>query len=202
MTHSNSDINLLIKPRNAHILRLMRGLGYKTVAAFCRAADMHGTLVGQFVNMTRSPISPVTGQWLKAAERIAENLNVTPDILWPGHMKHLRARKTQTELEVGLDTAVALCRNASNPANLLEGVQAVESLFGVLTVRERAIITMRMAGGTLAEVGRALGQVDLGAVTQERLRQIEANAHRKMRTAAKRKYGAECADDIWAGSTD
>ncbi len=185
------DINLLIKPRNARLLRLMRAMGWETVGAMCAANNLPPQTVGSLVNMTESPLSKISGEWRVPAKKLADVLHVTPDIIWPEHMQKVIASRAKTEVEVSLDEAISISDQSNSAAHLLENKQVVDDLLSVLTPRERAVVTMRMNGGTLAQCGRALGAVGLNAVTGARLRQIEEKAHRKMKRKAVVKFKAE-----------
>ena len=187
----DKDINLLIKPRNARIIREMRAQGWASVSALCESAHLQQTTIGQLVNMTISPLHRKTQKWRKAAIDLATCLRVTPGILWPDHMQRIIANKAKAEIEVSLDHAMRLSSPELDPSLLLEHKEIIDSLFDGLTPRVRALIDMRMHGATLEEAGSALN------VSRERIRQIEARAHRKMKHKALTKFGANNLSEIW-----
>jgi len=186
----SDDINLLIKPRNARILRIMRLQGWETVGAMCTALGRGATNVGCLVNMTKSPLNAKSGEWTFRAKQLAKDLHVEPEDLWPEHMRKIVARKSSAEIEVSLDQAIAISSGHDSPSYLLENKKVVDVLLTALTPRERAAIKMRMLGGTLEEGARVY------SVTRERFRQIEQKAYRKIKRAALVKFGAKCTRDL------
>lgn len=192
------DINLLVKPRSARILRAMRTAGFESVADLCRATGTSNPRpIHDLLNMKTPPINR-KGEWREIALRIAACLKVRAEDLWPEHMRTLTVRKTRAEMEVSLDDAVAIASAEPSAQLLLEQKDVAEELLGCLTQRERAAISLRMNGATLAEAGRALGRLGIGAVTQERFRQIEQKAYRKMRDRAAAKFRAKEYDELFS----
>jgi hypothetical protein len=150
---------------------------------------------GRLVNMTVSPLLE-NNKWRKSAIDLATILHVTPDILWPDHLRRVISSRSMAEIEVSLDDAIRISSPNSEPSLLLENREIAETLLGELTDRERAVIALRMDGATLKEAGRELGNLGMGAVSGARLRQIEAKAHRKMKRKALTAFGAKSLADL------
>jgi len=196
MAPETKDINLLVKPRNARILRAMRASGFESVAQLCRGIGMSQSRVGGLVNMTLGPWNFRFNRWTWSAQSLADALGVLPDDLWPGAMREIRARVSSAEIEVTLDEMRAISGVAPDPAILIENKMVMEVLFENLTVREQTVVNLRMHGGTLRECAAVMKTFGLGDVTRSRIQQIEARAHRKIRRDARNKFGTYHVDEL------
>jgi RNA polymerase primary sigma factor len=92
-------------------------------------------------------------------------------------MARLKAKRATTEIELSQAEALAI---TGDPDKRLIQKQAIQQLSQNITERQANILSMRFDEGlTYREIGKELG------VTQERVRQIELKALKKMRSRAK-----------------
>lgn len=159
----------------------MTAVGMPNVAALARAAGLEQTAVGELVNFKKKPITK-TGGWRDSALALATALHRSPEEIWPEHLQHIAALKTECELDLTVEQFGAI----SNGEQSILNRDTVTALLRGLPARERSIVEMRYGlngngAHTLVETADEYG---IGA---ERVRQIEMKAFRRMREAARTK---------------
>lgn len=175
-----SDFNLLIKIRNGRMLRKMREHGHYTAASLSRATGVTQSEIGKLLMLKEGPICKKSGDVRKGPLKICEALNATMLDLWPPSMCEYRAPKTNVEVDLSLEQVAGLLDQDQDHVLAIENKEVLGRLKAVLSPRELLVIDGRYRGDTLREIGLQLG------VKQERIRQLEARAHRKMRDKATR----------------
>ncbi len=171
-----SDFNLQIKIRNARMLRKMREHGHHTAADLSRASGVSPTEIGRLLMLKSGPINELNGDVRPSALKICEALNATMQDLWPASMCGYRAPLSGVEVELTLGQVAGLLgQSQEDPTHAIENRDTLTRLYAVLNARERRVVDLRSQNETFEQIGKELG------VTRERIRQIEFNAHRKMR---------------------
>lgn len=186
--------------RNNLLLTVIEEAGYKSVASFARDADIHQSVVQQFVALRKSPMN-TDGTFCPAAKQIMEVLGAAPHDLWTTEQLTMSLHRNSIENVVAtkflLDATSMQSVLGSNVLKLegviyedietpeqnqtkKELVAKVKEALQYLTPREINVLSMRFGLNsqrehTLNEVAKHF------RVTVERIRQIEAKALRKMR---------------------
>jgi hypothetical protein len=178
---------------------------WPTVAAFCKKYGFYQTTVGGFLNLTKSPKAHSGGhgvesltwsqaKWTKAATALARVFKIHPDDLFPERLYRLEKVRAAFEVEPPMlpmgHEALQIPAECGPSEDVVAGREmrdALRALVGSLSLREARVLNMRygLDGGgehCLHEVGAAIG------VTQERVRQIEAKALRRLRHPSKSKH--------------
>lgn len=182
----SKDYILQVKVKNGPMLSAMRANGMQTVADLSRACGVAQTSIGHFLNLLDTPIGR-KGDWKPSIMKIAEALNVVPELLFPEQHLSKALAKNQAEIEMDLEDMEQLTSGISSEmvADRTDDAQIeIEDLLRknirTLTEREEACLSMRFGLDSegpmiLDDVGAKLG------VGRERVRQIEAKALRKLR---------------------
>jgi len=171
------DYVITLRVRNGRVVRLMRERGFTTAAQLARAAGVSQQEVGRVINMRKSPILQ-TGEWRKPVLALAGALGCLPEDMFNEQQTTRPIAENTVDLELDASDVAALL--TGNPEDATWAKIEVDKLLGQVTPRERAVVQARMAGETLDDIAKDMG------VRPERIRQIEAKAHRKMRHAARR----------------
>ena len=186
---SGHDFNLKIKVRSGRIVRAMRAAGFQTVAELSRACGESQRVLGELLNMQRSPWSKVTGEmWTPAATRLAVAVNTMPADLWPEHLRDVKPKRGGAELEIsGPDLAAIMGHYGTDTAQITEDKLDVDKMLEWATERQATAIRLNFGIGcgvhTLDEIGPLIGGVGL-----ERVRQIISKGLRNMKTQAGRRH--------------
>ena len=182
----SKDYILQVKVKNGPMLSAMRANGMQTAADLSRACGVDQTSIGHFLNLLNTPIGR-KGDWKPSIMKIAEALNVVPELLFPEQHLSKALAKNQAEIEMDLEDMEQLTSGISSEmvADRTDDAQTeIEDLLRknirTLTEREEACLSMRFGLDSegpmiLDDVGAKLG------VGRERVRQIEAKALRKLR---------------------
>ena len=177
-----SDYVLEAKVKNGLIVRAMRERGYNTVAALARDCRASQTDLGRLLNLKTSALNN-EGEWRPLVIKLCECLHKMPTELFNQQQQEFALKNNKVERFIeAADIQYYLGRN--RPVEELlehEHLQRdVDKLLKGLTPRESRVIKKRFGldgeAQTLASVGEEEG------VQQERIRQIEAKALRKMRS--------------------
>ena len=180
------DYILQVKVKNGPMLSAMRANGMQTAADLSRSCGVAQTSIGHFLNLLDTPIGR-KGDWKPSIMKIAEALNVVPELLFPEQHLSKALAKNQAEIEMDLEDMEQLTSGISSEmvADRTDDAQTeMEDLLRknirTLTEREEACLSMRFGLDSegpmiLDDVGAKLG------VGRERVRQIEAKALRKLR---------------------
>jgi hypothetical protein len=167
-----TDYSVKVTVRNGRILKAMRDAGYSSMAEFCRKTGYSYQVLSRLVSMTQTAYR-ANGEWRDAVLHLSSVLNCDPEDLFTGRQAAGLATNS-VEVDMGEEQVAALVSNVATP-EALEAGATVERLLTFLNDRERSVVAARMEGATYRDVGCDMG------FSAERVRQIEANAHRKMR---------------------
>jgi len=171
-----SDFNIKITVRNARLLRAIREK-YATASELARVSGVSKTAVAALVTMRAQPFLQ-DGSLSSAAEGIVSALGVPADDLWPNHIARLKAKRAQIEIEMDADQFAAIASDDPEKTTIYR--QAISRWSRQLTDRERTALAIHHSGGTLDDVGKAVG-----CVSRERARQIVVRAERRIREKAR-----------------
>ena len=172
-----SDYRIKISISNGRILRLMDEAGIETQTELARRTGLGVVAVNAIVKMRRMP-KLQNGNWSDAARRIASVLGVTPEEMFTDTQANGVLEQNNFEADLSEAQMGSLC--GPDIATQLEHKDTVARLMEALPDRYRRVITARMEGATLEEVGEEIG------VQKERVRQIEAKGIRIMKGQAQR----------------
>lgn len=164
------DFSVKVTVRNGRLLNAILEK-HPTCAAFARSIGRTDQSINGYVSMRVSPLS--RGDWSEPARDIAAALGKYPEELWPKHMERLTLRRNSGVVEMDIAEVEAVISGNFAQRELIERWSAG------LNHRDRIAIAATMEGATLEEMAK-----DLGVVSRERARQIQARAIRKMRKAA------------------
>jgi len=169
---------------------------WPSVAAFSEETGISMTAIHNYVGLRKSPVLK-DGQWSRTAERIADALGTLVEDLFPLRLYEMETTRAVVEIPLS-----ALPPSSEELRSLLpapEDVVAagelrstVAEILGTLTEREAAVLRSRFGIGEEPRTLRDIGE-DLG-VQQERIRQIEAKALRKLRHSSRSKKIIDCID--------
>lgn len=182
-----SDYRVDIKVRNNVILKKLKENGYETLGEFCRLNGVmkYVSTLGKVIAMQRSPFTS-KGEFIPAILFLAEKLNCNELDLFTDQQLNTILESNKRTLEVKEAELKFLLEN-TNEMMLLEDQYSedekkkeIENALNTISPREKLVIEMRMGLGgykehTLREIGEIIG------TQQERVRQIEAKALRKLR---------------------
>ena len=174
-----SDYRIKISISNGRILRLMDEAGIPSQVELARRAGLGVGDVNAIIKMRRMP-KRHNGDWSDAARHIATILGVTPEEMFTDTQANGVLEQNNFEADLSEAQMGSLC--GPDVATQLEHKDTVARLMEALPDRYRRVITARMEGATLEEVGEEMG------VNRERIRQIEAKGIRIMKGQAQRLY--------------
>ncbi len=183
------DYELQLKIKNAPLLNLMREHGYQNPAELARAMGVPRSGIDHLLSLKIPVYGGNDGNTLtKSAKRLCEFFHVHPEELVPA--SHIRAPLKQSTFtaQVAENQMKELAQGTKDPAKILEFFQteqrdAFEDMLEAAKIndREREVLRYRQKDGlTLGETGKKMG------VSQERIRQMELKAFRKIRCKSPR----------------
>ncbi len=176
-----SDFNLLVRVRNARIVKHMRLVGFENVSVLCRHSGMADSLVGQLLNWKRSPV--YRGRFTKTACRLADALRCLPEDLWPEHVIDYAAPDKPAEVEVSMcDVAVSLSAAVPDAHLALEHQELAEKALSVCSPRKRHVIRLLFGMDGQPEMTRIEVAETLG-ISNSRVNQIYHHELRRMKGA-------------------
>jgi RNA polymerase sigma factor (sigma-70 family) len=184
-----NEYNVKVTVRNNLILQAIKDFGYTNLYNFSKATGVKITGLYSLVNLMEPPIG-VKGEFIRTAKDLMEVLGACPSELWTDEQLTLRLDSNRTErvmskeaLQIALNSSSRSLIGLDYPEQEMveEDMSRVMSdkLDG-LTRREAKILRLRFGidgvqEHTLEEIG------ELFECTGTRIRQIEAQALRKMR---------------------
>ena len=193
-----SDYRVKISVSNARIRKAIEAAGYTSVLQMCKVKNLSISATFNLVNMKVSPLNK-KGGWRLCVLKLADALYLLPDDLFSEQQKVLVLKtstgtKDVTESELVRISEQYVWDNRLEDMQDNEGVRQIaheqaenlikQAMDAALTSREKQVLNMRFGihGATKSfnEVGKKLD------VTQERIRQIQNKALRKLRAYAKR----------------
>ena len=177
-----------ISIRNNLLLNAIEEQGYPTVAAFERAMGVTSGRMNGLVSMRLAPLLD-SGEFSREAKMAMEVLGAAPTDLWTEQQLTIKLHRNSGEREIDGDLVQHLLEQRrqmdylpSPEDHLLEREtnQLVDDLLNTIRPREKEVLINRFQNDeTYKEAGKKMN------VTQERARQIEATALRKLRDPAK-----------------
>ncbi len=179
-----SDYRIEVKVKNANILRAIKKKGYDNVNRFCVANNFSPKSFGDYVNLKKSPVNK-HGDWMPFVIKVAEALDVMPSDLF-SHEQLIPLDNNKSSADVSMeDIGTLLPAPMKSPLKLMleqdAKVTVDAALEGLLTEREakvlRALSGIDQEPKTWRQIGEELD------ISHQRVRQIEARALRKLRTA-------------------
>jgi len=181
------DLQVTVQIRNNQILERRVNLGI-TQATLSRATGISQSTCNGLETMRINPRSK-KGGFILAAEKLGIFFKVSAEVLFPEKMSAITENKVVREMDVENFAALAdnlpsLLPSPENAVIALERRDAIEEALQTLSPKEAQVLKMRFGIGgsrdhTLKEVGEHFG------VQQERIRQIESVALRKLRHPAR-----------------
>ena len=179
------DYVIQFKVKNGPMLSIMRANGMETAADLYRASGVNQTAIGKYLNLLQSPWSE-RNNWSAAVLKIAKTLKVAPEMLFPEQHILKPLEKNRAEIEMDLEDMEQLTGEMSTDHLLgpteddQDTVDLLREKIRTITSREEECLVMRFGlDGNEPQSLKAIG--DRFGVTQERIRQIEAKALRKLR---------------------
>ncbi len=185
------DYMIEIKIKNNWLLTRMKAVGLPTAAMLSRASGVGQTVIGSYLNLSRPAIDAKSGKLRLTVLKLSKTLKCLPEDMFPP--QHIEGVLHKNKAEVLAD-AEDIKELIAPPQHQLpdsgirrtEFLQEIESLLGRLNPRQRHVIESRFGLNgndpmTLDELGKQLN------ITQERTRQIELKALRKLIHPANKK---------------
>lgn len=166
-----SDYRVKVGVRNARLLRAIEATGL-SVMAFCKQEQLNYQAVSDITRMTSPPINQ-RGEFTPLAAKLMEALGALPQELWSAKQLNEALPRSTMEVDVSEDQIQGYIEHRHNQ-------ELTAKLLSARTIseRDRKCVEARSADVTLEELGRRFD------VSRERVRDIEAIAHRKMRKTA------------------
>lgn len=175
------DYNLQLKVRNNYFLARMNECGYQSVSDLADAAGVGANAVYDLINLKRSPYGK-SGSPRPSAQKIADKLYASFEDIFPAQHLHNPLERNTAETTVSIGDVQRLT-GGDSPESLLESDEmrhAVVDSLSSLPDRHRQVIEGRLGFDgdpkTLNDLAQELG------VGRERIRQIESNAYRRLRS--------------------
>ena len=172
------DYELQLKIKNAPMLNVMRLQGYETAAQLSRECGIAQVTIGKMLNLKVSAYNS-KGVVRSYVQDVADFLKVPYEMIYPEAHLNDSLKLNTFSAQVSTDDMVALTNDSStiDPSLLIDVDRAdITKMTQGLTNREQTVLIMRNRDElTLRQVGDKLD------VAQERVRQIEQKALRKLR---------------------
>ena len=135
-TPEGKDYRVLIRVKNANLLRAIEAAGYKSISALCRQYDLSPKEVGELINMKTSP---TRGKGRQLAETISIILDVPIFRLFSENQMEPLAKNTGS-VELSMEEMLPMLENHSpDPLQQLidaEQYSVVEAAMEHLSPRE------------------------------------------------------------------
>lgn len=190
MLTGDKDYRVIVKVKNANLLREIEKAGYKTVGGFCRINNLRPTDVGDLANLK---ISPSRGRGLALMEKISQILNVPMFRLFSEDQEEPLAKNTGSVDMSREEMLPMLAPPEQDPLQQLinsEQIEQLDDAMSTLLPQHQEVLRQRFGldceRKTLREVGRSLN------VSEERVRMIEAKALRNLRRRLPQPEDKQC----------
>ena len=175
------EYNIKIKVRNNLLLKAIEKAGEVPGGKLAEKIGIPYTTLNDLVSLKVSPLN-AEGEIKPAAYKICEYFNKAPFELWSEEQLE-PLENNNVEIEASLDQLQSLLQrpqvDALEELHLEDVNTALYAALDTLTDREKEVLYLRFGvegeAKSLNEIGKILD------VTQERIRQIEAKALRKLR---------------------
>lgn len=185
-----NEFRVKVTVRNNLILSAIEAAGYTgwgSISRFCEHAGMNAGQLNSLVSMRDAPIRQ-DGEFSAAAKLLMEALGACPSDLWTEEqltMELVRNAAESTVSSAGLQELLAehtetmTLPSPEDAVHLAQSSRIASEVLGVLPSKQQQVVRMRMGFGceemTYKEIGEVIG------LTQERVRQIEAQALRRLK---------------------
>lgn len=179
---NSEDYSVHIKVRNGRIEKLMEIYGYKTVADLAKASGIRNTVIGKIINFKISA-KIRNNDFRVNVKKLAKFFNVEPSDLFSDEQLDLIVEDNSRVVYLSSSEMNEFINIDSNKLKCLKSNEDDEKSFNkmlsVLTKQELNVISKRFGFEgdelTLKQISDDLN------LSQERIRQIENKALRKMR---------------------
>jgi RNA polymerase sigma factor (sigma-70 family) len=183
-----SEYRIDIKVRNNIILKKLEEKGYSCLGEFCRLNGMMSQVgvLGDILNMKKSPLDS-EGRWRKSLENFCFILECAPMDLFTDAQMNTVLSTNKRSLQVKEAEMRFMIENVPEQKLLDEIISEdqrkinIDKVLKCLTPRERMVVEMRMGLGEYDHEHTFQEISDIFGITNERIRQIEAKAYRKLR---------------------
>lgn len=189
-----AEVRLELRTRNNRLWHIVFDQ-YESVSEFCRTHGLNGSVVGEYLNLCRSPYDRKTGELRQSAKQICDVSGLGPNELFPPDLyaaslswPKIRSVEIPSSrlLPIGSARRLALPASQHDDIERDELRQTMQSVLSTLTPREQKVLSFRFGIGDNEE--HTLQQsADSFRVSRERIRQIEAKAIRKLRHPSRSK---------------
>jgi RNA polymerase sigma factor (sigma-70 family) len=161
--------------KNNLIVEAIRRQGYATVAQFCDAYGLYQSSIGDLINLKERAMNR-DGTWRKDALRLANALQVEPDMLFTEQQRITELPTNRAMVELSERQAIAMATDPYQLAARADMAKNIHKLLSSLPYREQKVLRMRFfENASLQDVA------DEFDITRERVRQIEGRALAKLR---------------------
>jgi len=167
-----SDYRVTVKVRNARILQAIEKEGHESVAEFCRVWALRADHINALICMREAPVGE-DGRLKVKARTLCDVLCLLPEDLWTETQLYQKHPRCTSYVDVSEDALEQTIRQ-------IDAERTIKFLEQGLTPSQLTAIGRIGKEQSLKQSGETLG------VSQERARQIEAKAIRKMRGVARK----------------
>lgn len=180
-----NEYRIEIKVRNNILLDKVEKAGYKSIPVFCKTHGIMYSTLNDVINMTQSAMDS-RGNWRTCVLKTADALQCSPENLFTEAQLNAQLKTNKKTMRVN-EAEMRFMLEHDEPKFLEDSYaddqrdQMVQKMLLTLTPREQKVIKMRMGldeydhDHTLEECAVHFD------VNRERIRQIEAQALRKLR---------------------
>lgn len=196
---NDKDVRVIIKVKNARILRKMEERGIKSVSELSREAKISMTALHAFVNM-KKPARSEFADWRKVAIQLSEFFHCLPEDLFNEAQQTTGLKRNHAAFDVSMNDVAAIVDQSTpdTPEQITfkqEGLETLTQSLLSLTPREQRVLALRygLDGNgerSLEEIANAMN------VSRERVRQIERKGLGKLRRPSHFESLKDCADSI------
>ena len=173
------DFNVQLTVRNNRLLRLVEEK-FGSSSELARTIGTNPNRISQYMTMRETPVG--LNGWKPTALDIAAALGVYPSDIWPEHLQDVRLKSATATLELNADEVAQIAQVQT--IDQAEARDLIAKMSRGLPPRLMDFLRWRVTDGADATFDECGEQ--LGGVSRERARQIEAKMMRIMRGKAKR----------------
>ncbi len=177
------DYRLIIRVKNNLLYMKMVEAGFESQSELARATGLAPKTIGEIANLKIGAFN-ADGRPSKATQKLCDYFGCLPEDIYPPEVLHVGIPKNVVERVISSqEVAGYLKQQEIDPAYQLENCadnKFLKQQINRLTPRQQKVIKARFFDDrTLNNVGNELG------VSRDRIRQIEAQALRKLRKVLK-----------------
>jgi RNA polymerase sigma factor (sigma-70 family) len=165
---------------------MMRERGLESQSDLARAVQATPSQLGEILNFKVPPMTS-DGEWKAVVLRLSDFFGCLPDEMFSPEQLTLRVKSNRRDYLLTHEQVMSLAQDREDETALLENSmdaeqfsQVIAQCLDTLTPREKRILEMRMGMGDRSPMTHeAIGLAF--EISNERVRQIEAKALRKLR---------------------